>query len=309
MLLQIQKLRKEFGDTIALKNITFDIPQGAIFGLIGPNGAGKSTTFRMISGLLEPTSGKVDIEGIDVWKDPLAAFAQIGYLPDFYSLYEGLKVWEYLDYTANTFKIKRQEIPARIDYLLQQVNLMSKKDEYIFTLSRGMKQRVGIAKTLIHDPKLIILDEPAAGLDPLARKELISILVNLNRSGKTIIISSHILSELSEFCTHVGILEKGVLVKCGEINQIVDEDKFDKKIVIELMGTSDTLVKFISKLKYIKNIEAMPSRVSFDLAGDDKTVVQLHKFLISKDFPMLSFINKRKDISDIFMEVSTNEVS
>lgn len=304
MLITTSSLRKEFGEVIAVNDINLEIPKGAIYGLIGPNGAGKTTTFRMITGLLEPTTGSVNIEGIDVWRDPLSAFAKIGYMPDFFSLYPELKVWEYLDYFANTYKLPKQEIAEKIDEVLSMVNLIDKKNAFIKGLSRGMTQRLCIAKTIIHNPELIILDEPASGLDPIARKELMQTLLRLNRQDKTILISSHILSELSEVCNYVGIMENGKLVKSGEINSVIDESKATIKIEIETLDKPDKVIAYLNRIKGIIGLELTPNGCIFDLVGDNKRVVQLHKMIMAKGFLLTSFAKRKKDISDIFMEVS-----
>lgn len=303
-LITLRSLRKEYGDVIAVNNVDLEIPKGTIFGLIGPNGAGKTTTLRMITGLLEPTSGSVSIDGIDVWKDPLNAFAKIGYLPDFFSLYEKLKVWEYIDYFARAYKLEKLKIPERSRYVLEAVSLWEKKDAFVSALSRGMKQRLGIAKTILHDPELLVMDEPASGLDPLARNELMQAVIGLNKAGKTILISSHILPELSEICNYIGILERGKLVKSGSIDGIIAEDQTKKKIEIILTRRPQKILKILDKTEGVSGLQSFERNVQFEFKGSDQSVVYLHKMLMSKGFPILTFQYKSKDITDIFMEVS-----
>ncbi|HXZ82115.1 MAG TPA: ABC transporter ATP-binding protein, partial [Terriglobales bacterium] len=216
-MIELRSLRKEYPNVVAVDNVEVTIPEGDIYGLIGPNGAGKTTTIRMACGLLSPTFGSIRICKIDVHRQPELAQRNIGYLSDFFSVYEDLKVWEYLDYFANAYKMAPEQIPARIDEVIHQVGLEVKRDAMIKGLSRGMKQRMGIARAVIHKPKVLLLDEPASGLDPKARADLRNLLLSLRDSGATILISSHILSELEGFCTSIGIMERGRMVRSGKL--------------------------------------------------------------------------------------------
>ena len=208
-MIELIHLRKEYDELVAVQDLNLIIPQGEIFGLIGPNGAGKTTTIRMACGLLAPTTGRALVNGVDVAEEPERAQLAIGYLSDFFAVYEDLKVWEYLDYFAHAYKVPESEIPARLTEVIGQVSLEVKRDAMIRGLSRGMKQRLGIARAIIHRPKILLLDEPASGLDPKARLELRNLLRTLRDQGTTILISSHILTELEGFCTSIGIMEKG----------------------------------------------------------------------------------------------------
>ena len=191
------------GTIVAADGLTLDVPDGEVFGLVGPNGAGKTTTLKMICGLHEPTFGTVTVNGVDVQRKPEEAQRHIGYLADFFSLYDDLKVWEYLDYFAHAYKMDKAAIPARVSEVIRLMNLESKRDELINGLSRGMKQRLGVGRAIIHDPPLLVLDEPAAGLDPKARVELKTLLKDLHARGKTIFVTSHILADLEEICTSI----------------------------------------------------------------------------------------------------------
>ena len=218
--IKMTRLRKEFDDLVAVQGLDVSIPEGEIYGLIGPNGAGKTTTIRMACGLLEPTDGHVTVADVDVHEDPERAQQFIGYLSDFFSVYEDLKVWEYLDFFAHAYKMPEAEIPARIDEVIRQVELEVKRDAMIKGLSRGMKQRLGIARAIIHKPRVLLLDEPASGLDPKARLDLRNLLSSLRDDGTTVLISSHILTELEGFCTSIGIMEKGQMIRSGTIAEI-----------------------------------------------------------------------------------------
>jgi ABC-2 type transport system ATP-binding protein len=206
---------------VAARQLNLNVPAGEIFGLLGPNGAGKTTTLKMICGLIAPTAGRVSVNGIDVAWQPEDAQQFIGYLADFFSLYDDLRVLEYLEYFARAYKMEPTAIPARIDEVIRQIGLESKREAMIHGLSRGMKQRLGIGRAIIHDPLLLILDEPAAGLDPKARIELKDLLRDLHGKGKTIFITSHILSDLEELCTSIGIIENGRLLRVGPLEEVM----------------------------------------------------------------------------------------
>ncbi len=227
-MIRLENLSKEYEATsqkdsrvVAADRLNLEVPSGEIFGLVGPNGAGKTTTLKMICGLSVPTAGKVLINGVDVERAPEEAQMYMGYLADFFSLYDELKVWEYIEYFAYAYKLDPAVIPARVDEVIRWVGLHAKRDAEIAGLSRGMKQRLGIARAIVHDPPLIVLDEPAAGLDPRARVELKDLLRELHRNGKTIFITSHILADLQEICTSIAIMEKGRLLRVGRLDEVM----------------------------------------------------------------------------------------
>src|SRR6266849_2247593 len=219
--IQIRHLRKEYKDLVAVKDLNLELEQGDIFGFIGPNGAGKTTTIKMLATLLIPTAGSAFVNGIDVVRHPEQIRSIVGYMPDFFGVYDDIKVWEYLDFFAAAYRIPRDKRPHIIDDVLVLTDLTVKKYAYVESLSRGMKQRLCLAKTLVHDPKVMLLDEPASGLDPRARIEIRELLKELKAMGKTIIVSSHILPELADFCNKIGIIEKGEMIISGDVNEIV----------------------------------------------------------------------------------------
>ena len=236
----MSRLRKEFDDLVAVEGLDVSIPEGEIYGLIGPNGAGKTTTIRMACGLLEPTDGHVTVADVDVHAHPERAQQFIGYLSDFFSVYEDLKVWEYLDFFAHAYKMPEAEIPARIDEVICQVELEVKRDAMIRGLSRGMKQRLGIARAIIHRPRVLLLDEPASGLDPKARMDLRNLLSSLRDNGATVLISSHILTELEGFCTSIGIMEKGRMIRSGTIAEISSAESSWRVVRLGWFGNGST---------------------------------------------------------------------
>src|ERR1044071_8978507 len=222
-MIQIHHLRKQYKDLVALHDLNLELNAGDIFGYIGPNGAGKTTTIKMLATLLTPTAGTAYVDGVDVVRNPEAVRAVLGYMPDFFGVYDDIKVWEYLDFFAAAYRIPRHKRPQIIDDVLTLTDLNVKKDAYVESLSRGMKQRLCLAKTLVHDPKVLLLDEPASGLDPRARIEIKELLKELKAMGKTIIISSHILPELADFCNKIGIIEKGQMIVAGDVGEIVKD--------------------------------------------------------------------------------------
>src|ERR1041385_2745021 len=234
-MLQVQHLRKEYRNLVAVKDLTFSLEQGDIFGFIGPNGAGKTTTIKILATLLRPTSGRALIDGVDVTREPDRVRGIIGYMPDFFGVYDDIKVWEYLDFFAAAYKIPRAKRPGIIDDVLELTDLTVKKEAYVEELSRGMKQRLCLAKTLVHDPKVLLLDEPASGLDPRARIEIRELLKELQSMGKTIIVSSHILPEMEEFCNKIGIIERGEMIVAGDVNTIARQVRGQHTIEIGIV--------------------------------------------------------------------------
>src|SRR5215211_6535770 len=221
LIVEMRDLTHRYGSTLALDHLNVQIPEGAIFGFIGPNGAGKTTTMRILTTLLVPTSGDARVGGFSVLTAPRDVRRLVGFMPDFFGVYDNMKVWEYLDFFGHAYSIAAPRRAGLIEDLLELVDLDHKRDDFVMDLSRGMKQRLSLARTMIHDPKLLILDEPASGLDPRARIELRELLKELRSLGKTIMISSHILTELAEMCTHIAIIERGRLLAAGDVQTIL----------------------------------------------------------------------------------------
>src|SRR5262245_35576284 len=220
-IVETRNLTRRYGDTLALDHLNLQIPDGAIFGFIGPNGAGKTTTMRILTTLLLPTSGEAWVGGESVLKRPARVRSLVGFMPDFFGVYDNMKSWEYLDFFGRAYGVSPERRASALGELLDLVDLGHKRDDFVMNLSRGMKQRLSLARTMIHDPKLLILDEPASGLDPRARIELRELLKELRALGKTIMISSHILTELAEMCTHIAIIERGRLLASGDVQTIL----------------------------------------------------------------------------------------
>jgi ABC-2 type transport system ATP-binding protein len=244
-IVQTSHLTQRYGAFVALDDLSLSIERGSIFGFIGPNGAGKTTTMRILATLLAPSSGQAWVSGYPVTEEPYEVRRRIGYMPDFFGVYDNMKVWEYLDFFAASYNVPSQRRPALIEDLLALVDLSVKRDSFVEALSRGMKQRLCLARTLVHEPDLLILDEPASGLDPRARIEL---LLELQRLGKTILVSSHILTELAEMCTHIGIIERGKLLESGRVSEILQRMQPAREIRIKVLARADEAVALLSKV-------------------------------------------------------------
>ena len=307
--IDVRSIVKKFGEFTAVDGVSFAVEEGEIFGLLGPNGAGKTTTIRMACGLLAPTTGKALISNIDVALEPEQAQRFIGYLSDFFAVYEDLKVWEYLDYFAHAYKVEESRIPARITEVIAQVSLAVKRDAMIRGLSRGMKQRLGIARAIIHQPKVLLLDEPASGLDPKARLELRNLLRSLRDQGTTILISSHILTELEGFCTSIGIMEKGLMVRSGRIEDVTAAANPARDIRLSWMGDSTGSVQAeLSRIAQISNLQLSGQTGSFQFTGSDDDLAGLLAKLIGSGIRVKSFSEIKQTVEDLYMKLSKHEV-
>lgn len=306
-MLEIKHLMKKYGKFTAVNDLNLTVPESSIFGFVGPNGAGKTTTMKIMSGLLKATDGSVMIDGVDVTKNPKALKEHIGYMPDFFGVYDDLKVSEYMDFYAGTYYIPYEQRESLIDNLLEIVDLSHKKDTYVDSLSRGMKQRLCLARSLIHDPKLLILDEPASGLDPRARVEMKEVLKQLQTMGKTIIISSHILPELAEMCTEVGIIDKGHIVVQGTVQEIMKQMTKVRRIQIRPLENMDALIKLLEEQPLVEDVIENTFDVEFSYKGEDKELADLLKQIILADIAMLHFKEKEGNLEEIFMQVTGGE--
>lgn len=320
-LVQTHNLTQRFGTHTALDNLNLAIPQGAVYGFIGPNGAGKTTTMRILTTLLRPTNGDATVAGHSVIKEPDAVRRMVGFMPDYFGVYDTMRVWEYLDFFAHVYGIKQPRRTALIKELLELVDLTEKHDSYVMTLSRGMKQRLSLARTMAHDPKLLILDEPASGLDPRARIELRELLRELRNMGKTIMISSHILTELAEMCTHVGIIERGKLLASGDVKTILHNLRPHKMLEIHVLERGDEAQAMLQVQPYVNTVEIMPpthepsdqqhlvSVLNVNYGGDAVGSSALLTHLIQHGFRVSHFAERRSDLEDIFLHVTTGAVA
>jgi ABC-2 type transport system ATP-binding protein len=293
---------------VAADQLSLHVPSGEVFGLIGPNGAGKTTTLKMICGLLAPTSGTVTINKINVQTQPEEAQKHIGYLSDFFSVYDNLKVWEYVDYFARAYKLSPGAIPSRIREVIAQVGLETKNDAFIEGLSRGMKQRLGIARAIVHDPPVLILDEPTSGLDPKARVELKDLLRQLNREGKTILITSHILSDLQELCTSLGIIEKGKLLRAGTVADLMQSAGASRRIQIRLADSGFALRAWLENRGLTLEANANGLLAEFSFPGSDADLAGIVKDLVQAGAPLCAIEQKTDSLETVFSKISGGEV-
>ncbi len=309
-IIEIQGLTKQYGELTALNDLYLTLEEGAVFGFIGPNGAGKTTTMRILTTLLKPTSGKAWVAGHSVTDDPRAVRRAIGYMPDFFGVYDDMKVWEYLDFFGACYDIPPNVRAGMIDDLLALVDLGHKKDAYVEGLSRGMKQRLCLARTLTHDPQILILDEPASGLDPRARIEMRELLRELKNMGKTIFFSSHILSEVADICTSIGIIEAGRLIAHGDMAEMKRQLRTHRLIQLRALGDTLPLQAFLLSRPEVHNVtigEAadLPSgTLRVDFSGDDNALSQLLADIVAQKLPLVGFFEETGDLEDVFLHVT-----
>src|SRR5215467_2187306 len=239
-MIELRNFTKIYGEFVAVSTLNREISAGEMFGFIGPNGAGKSTTIRFLATLLRATAGEGFVNGHSVTSDPIGVRKSVGYMPDNFGVYDGMKVWEFLDFFSVAYQIPRSRRKAVISDVLELLDLTHKRDDFVNGLSRGMKQRLCLAKTLVHDPPVLILDEPSSGLDPRARLEVKALLKELRKMGKTILISSHILSELADCCTSIGIIERGQLLMHGPIAEVYRRIRRNRLIEVKFIDGMET---------------------------------------------------------------------
>jgi ABC-2 type transport system ATP-binding protein len=303
-MLEIKNLHKRYGKFYAVNGLNLSIPEGEIFGYVGPNGAGKSTTMKIICGLLTATSGEIYIDGVDALRENKKIKEKIGYMPDFFGVYDDLRVDEYLDFYASVYKIKEGNKKKIITDLLELVDLSHKQDSYVDNLSRGMKQRLCLARSLIHNPKILILDEPASGLDPRARVEMKAILRNLKDMGKTILISSHILSELAEMCTSIGIIDNGKMVISGTVSDIMQQIYSKKLIKIKVNDKLEEAVMILKEFPFIDKITTGENLIQAGFDGGDEDMSRVLSTLVTRAIPVATFAQLDGNLEDVFMKVT-----
>lgn len=305
-MLTIENLNKNYGKFTAVKELNLHIPKGEIFGFVGPNGAGKTTTMKIICGLLKATSGSVSIDGVDALNYPRRVKDKIGYMPDFFGVYDDLKVTEYLDFYAAIYGIRGAEKDKICSDLLELVDLQDKRESYVDSLSRGMKQRLCLARSLVHNPELLILDEPASGMDPRARVEMKEILRTLKSMGKTIIVSSHILPELSELCTSIGIIERGQMVISGRVEEIMDKVYAQKTVKLKILGEGERAMLILREYPLVDKVKESGGGIQFNFHGGEEELVRLLKDLILREIPVSNFTSIDENLEDVFMKVTSD---
>ena len=308
-MIELVNFTKRYGDLVAVDQLNLKIEPGEMFGFIGPNGAGKSTTIRFLATLLKPTAGEGIVNGKSVTRQPLEVRRSIGYMPDSFGVYDGMKVWEFLDFFAVAYQISRSRRKKVIGDVLDLLDLTGKRNAFVNGLSRGMKQRLCLAKTLVHDPPVLVLDEPASGLDPRARVEVKALLKELRKMGKTILISSHILTELADCCTSIGIIERGKLLMQGPIDDVYRRIRRNRIVVIKFLENLEVGVSIIRKTPQTRDVEIEGNRVTVELAADESQVATLMERLVAEGVRMHSFAEKEPTLEDVFMLVTKGAVA
>lgn len=303
-MLYISNLTKNYGSYTAVNHLTLHIPEGDLFGFVGPNGAGKTTTIRIVCGLLKASGGSIQISGISSGTGGKEMKRLIGYVPDFFGVYDNLKVREYMDFYGSMYGMSSRDIAKLTDDLLELVNLSDKKEVYVDTLSRGMKQRLCVARALLHNPRLLILDEPSSGLDPRARVEMKELLKNLHSMGKTIIISSHILSELSEMCTSIGIMNRGQLVTAGRIEDIMHQLSGEKRICIRIASDREQAITVLQEQAGVTLHSVRENDIVISYGGTDQEICRLIYQLIQNQVILTDFHREEGSLETLFMELT-----
>jgi len=297
-----------FGTLTALDDLSLEIHQGEAFGFIGPNGAGKSTSMKILAGLLRPDTGSATLDSLDVVRDSREVRQRVGYMPDFLGVYDDLTVDEYLQFFASAFKIGRAKRATLIGEILELTDLTAKRHAMVASLSRGMQQRLGIARVLIHDPKVLLLDEPASGLDPRARIEMRSLLVELRRMGKTIMVSSHILSELHEMCSSIGIIEQGKLLFAGKLEDAFARAGSAERIHLRIEADADTALRAIEGDERVHSAKFINEELVLELTpgahGHHFVFDRLH----SAGVRIVSFTPREEKLEDVFLRLTMGAV-
>ncbi|MCM1189116.1 MAG: ABC transporter ATP-binding protein [bacterium] len=306
-MLQIDHLYKSYGKFQAVSDLTLHIPKGDLFGFVGPNGAGKTTTIRMVCGLMLPNAGSIRINGVDALRHQRQLRRQIGYVPDFFGVYDNLKVKEYMDFYGSMYRMNSREIGKIADDLLELVNLSDKKEVFVDTLSRGMKQRLCVARALIHNPVLLVLDEPNSGLDPRARVEMKELLLNLKSMGKTIVISSHILSELSEMCNSIGIMDHGNLVAAGKIEDVMEGVFGSNRLIVTLEEGRDTAVRIANEHAKVKIESVGENEIRLSHTMTKQEIAKMIGTMIANDVVVTGFHKQEGNLETLFMRVTEDD--
>jgi len=307
-IVRAEGLVKRYDRTLAVAGVDLSVASGEIFGLVGPNGAGKTTTLRMLATLLRPSSGEAEIAGFSVTRNPDQVRRVLGFMPDVFGVYDDMKVWEYLDFFARCYGIPAARRRRMIGDLLELVDLGNKQDQYVQTLSRGMQQRLCLAHALVHDPEVLLLDEPASGLDPRARVELRELLRELRSLGKTIVISSHILPELEELCTSVAIVDRGQVLAQGRVSDIERRLRFGAVLRVKVLGDGEAVAaaqaRFAADPDVASATVLADGTIELGFRGDDAASARLLAETVGAGIAVISFARAASDLEELFLQVT-----
>jgi ABC-2 type transport system ATP-binding protein len=310
-IIRTEGLVKRYDRTVAVAGVDISVAAGEIFGLVGPNGAGKTTTLRILATLLQPSAGTAEVAGFSVTRNPDDVRRVIGFMPDSFGVYDDMKVWEYLDFFARCYGIPADRRRRMIGDLLELVDLAGKRDTYVQALSRGMQQRLCLAHALVHDPEVLLLDEPASGLDPRARVELRELLRELRTLGKTIVISSHILPELEELCTSVAIVDHGKMLAQGRVSDIEQRLRFGAVLRVHVLAQGEELEA--ARDHFGSDPDVASATILEDLTielgfrGDDAASARLLARAVAAGIPIVTFARAASDLEELFLQVTSGD--
>ncbi len=303
-MIQTEDLTKQYGDLKAIDSLKLDLDEGDLFGFIGPNGSGKTTTMRILATLLQPSWGEATVCGYSIYTHPKEIRRLIGYMPDFFGVYDDMKVIEYLEFFAAAYRIKGAARRKKCNEMLEMVDLGYKRDAFVTSLSRGMTQRLGLARVLLHDPQVLLLDEPASGLDPRARIEIRGLLKELRKLGKTIMVSSHILPELADICNKVGIIERGVMMVSAEVAEVMRMVRERPVLAIEIVGDHDAAAKLLESHDSVDNVEPRDGKLFATLAAGVDDYSDLPTLLVQAGFKIKTFKEDEINLETAFMHLT-----
>jgi ABC-2 type transport system ATP-binding protein len=306
--IELRGLCRTFGTTRAVDEVSFEVPRGSVFGYIGPNGAGKTTSMRILATLELPTAGEAFVEGLSSVNDPDRVRSRLGFMPDSFGTYADTNCAEYLDFFARSHGLVGRERTRRLRWVMDFTGLRSLAYKSIRGLSKGMRQRLCLGRALIHDPAVLILDEPAAGLDPRARIELRRIIRSLAAENKTILVSSHILTELAEMCDRVGILEQGRLLATGTVDEIRQTLKPSRDIVVRIAGTTDAAMNLLAPLDWIEGLRSDGSTIHFAINGGDEEQIMVLRALADARIDVLDYSSRDESLEDVFLQITEGRV-
>ena len=306
-MLRIENVKKSYGKYRALDGLNMEIKPGALYGFVGPNGAGKTTTIKILAGLLAPDEGRISIDGMDMSTAGQDLKGKIGYVPDHFGVYDNLTVWEYMEFFAACYGIEGLTGRKRCEFLLDQVGLERRRDFYVDGLSRGMKQRLCLARALVHEPKLLILDEPSSGLDPKTRKEFMEMIMEINEQGTTIFISSHVLSELSQVCTDIGIIEQGRIVLGGSMKEILERVDQSNPLLITVYRNAERAMGILRSHSCVRTISIKDNCFAVGFTGDAQDEALLLQQLVDAEVLVNGFSRQQGNLESLFMQITEHE--
>lgn len=308
-MISVRELRVDYGDFCAVHDLDLEIAAGEVYGLIGPNGAGKTSTFKVLAGLQTPTYGDVSIAGIDLREKPRELAQVLGFMPDFPPVYDDLLVWEFLDLFAASYFIPKPRRNPEIDRRLTEVGLMEKRNNMVVELSRGMRQRLMLAKTLLPEPQVLLLDEPASGMDPHGRAQMKQVIRDFAANGGSVLISSHILSEMNEFCTSIGIMQRGELVISGRVDEIAQRVMGEAVLEVEVLAGEETFLQLVSRHRQVGTPQRKGRQFDLPFSGDENSAAELLSQLIQAGVRISAFHRRRESLEDVFLQIGANQVS